>query len=139
MRYGATVALSLTVLLAGSACHSSPPATAVTPEDLMGTYRFERSGKNFGKSWSVRSVLTLEASGHYAVDHTIRTSDETNDETETGAYRIDRDKVILRSEKNENTELTIKGDSLVARMDWPGRWFARWAGGAPVYVKQPAR
>jgi hypothetical protein len=139
MRYWSTLTLSVASVLAIMGCHSSQPETAIAPEDLMGTYRFERAGTNLGRSWSVRSVLTLEDAGHYVIDNTIRTSDETNDETETGTYRIDRSKVVLRSEKNESQELIIKGDSLVARLDWPGRWFVRWAGGAPVYVKQRTR
>ena len=71
------------MLAAAAACHS-PARTTVTPENLIGTYRFERSGTNLGRDWSVRSTLTLDSSTRYELENTIRNGDETNDEFELG-------------------------------------------------------
>ena len=139
MRHRVAATLSLTLSVATLCCHSSKPQTVVTPAQVAGTYTFDRSGHNRGRDWSINSVLTLTEPGSYVLDYKIVNDGERNDEMQTGTYSIHGDKVVLRGEKRESTELAIRGDSLVAKMDWPGRWFVRWVGGAPVYVRQRAR
>jgi hypothetical protein len=134
MRRSTAVVMSLLSLIVAQGCRSRP-VTAVQPDDLIGTYAFERSGKNAGRNWSVRSILTLERANGYELETRIRTADESSDETETGSYRVERDRLVLRNKKDESIEFMIKGDSLVAKMGWPGRWFARRAGGVPAYVR----
>jgi hypothetical protein len=139
VRHRAAAVLSLTLSVAVLCCHSPKPQMVVTPAQVAGTYAFDRSGQNRGRKWSVNSVLTLTEPGSYVLDYKIVNDGERNDEMQTGTYSIHGDKVVLRGEKRESTELAVKGDSLVAKMDWPGRWFVRWVGGAPVYVRQRSR
>ena len=131
--YPATATLAALIL--GFACRAQP-ATTISRVDLVGTYQVERAGRNAGHLWSVRSTLTLIEPDTYFLDHIIRNDGEEEDESETGKFRIEGDLLVLRSEKNQTTDLRIRGDSLVAKLDWPGRWFVRWVGGAPVFVRR---
>ena len=115
-------------------CHRAP-ITTVAPAEIVGTYALDRSGKTLGQLWSVKSTLTLMAPDRYTMDLVVRTSDETNDESQSGWFRIQRDVLELRSDKNESSKFLVRGDSLVSRADWPGRLFVRFAGGPLVYVR----
>ena len=105
----------------------------------MGTYRFAREGKTLGHSWRLRSELTLAAPDTYYLDQYITTDEQDHEESETGTFRVEGDKLVLRSRKNESSDFTIRGDSLVAKLDWPGRWFSGKVGGARVFVKIAGR
>ena len=89
-----------------------------------------------GHSWSIRSTLTLSEPDTYSLDHVLRNDGEEKEESQSGKFWIEGTVLLLRSDRNERADLRISGDSLVAKLDWPGRWFARWAGGAPVYVRR---
>ena len=134
MRTWRGASLVMAVLLLAD-CRARPATFAHSAADVIGTYRLRRDGEIRGHAWTVRSELTLVAPDAYYLDHLITHDGEDEEESETGKFRVDGDVLLLRSRKDETTDLRIRGDSLVAKLDWPGRWFAGRVGGAPVFVK----
>jgi len=118
-----------------AACHTATRPSA-TPEQLDGVYKLDRSGQA-GGGWRVRSTLTLTAPNHYELESIIRVRGEESEETESGRYFIRRGNVILTNARRDETELLIRGDSLVGKVDFPGAMLARLVGGPPVYVRTP--
>ena len=115
-------------------CRVTPRPT-VTPEQLDGVYKLDRSGQSAG-GWHVTSTLTLTAPDHYELETVVRARGEEQEELENGRYRIRGSTLFLASDKRETTELLIRGDSLVGKIGFPGALFAGLVGGPPVYLRQ---
>jgi hypothetical protein len=136
----ALLAVPLSLALVTSACgRDSAFAETLRNRSVRGTYLYAGKGQTASIPWAFDAKLVFDGRGKYRLDLDVNVKNEPEHETDQGTYRVEGDRVFIRGDNpnDDEHELRMSGDSLVADLGWKGMTFLRLAGvPKPVFVKK---